>query len=121
MVIHDATVANLYYQSLCKDFSTSPMTGVACTASTTGIDKYDFGQQQVAIYPNPLVDALNVSVKNAGETLSVRVTDQLGNVILENQATLTNEMKLNLSGLSSGVYFVTVTSGNNNYTQKIIK
>ncbi len=119
MVIHDATIANLYYQSLCQDFHV--LGGAACTASTTGISKYDFGSQQLAVYPNPVVDVVNVTVKNAGATLSVRVTDQLGKVVLENQVSQTNETQLNLSGLSSGVYFVIVTTGNATYTQKLIK
>ena len=119
MVIHDATVANLYYQSLCQDFHV--LGGAACAASTTGISKYDFGSQQLAVYPNPVVDVVNVTVKNVGTTLFVRVTDQLGKVVLENQANQTNEMRLNLSGLSSGVYFVTVTTGSDTYTQKLIK
>jgi hypothetical protein len=119
MVIHDATIANLYYQSLCQDFHV--LGGAACTASTTGISKYDFGSQQLAVYPNPVVDVVNVTVKNAGAILSVRVTDQLGKVVLENQVSQTNETQLNLSGLSSGVYLVTVTTGNATYTQKLIK
>ena len=118
MVIHNATVANEYYQSLCADFAS--LGGAACT-SYLGIEKYDFGSDQVAVYPNPFIDAVSINVKNAGETLSVRITDQLGKVIFENKATQTNEMKLNLGELSEGVYFVTVTTGNNQYTQKLIK
>jgi len=118
MVIHDATVANEYYQSLCADFAS--LGGAACT-SYLGIEKYDFGTDQVAVYPNPFIDAVNVNVKNAGETLSVKVTDQLGKVVFENTVNQIDQMKLNLGGLSSGVYFVSVTSGNNHYTQKLIK
>lgn len=118
MVIHDATVANEYYQSLCADFA--GLGGAACI-SYLGIENYDFGSQQVAVYPNPFSDAINVNVKNAGETLSVKVTNQLGQLVFEKQTSQTDEMKLNLSGLSEGFYFVTVTSGNNNYTQKLIK
>ncbi len=119
MVIHDATVANLYYQSLCGDFA--GLGGAACTAFTTGVAKYDLGTQQVAVYPNPMIDALNIELKNAAETLSVRVTDQLGKVVLESKANLANEMQLNTNTLSAGIYFVTVTSGNTIYTQKIVK
>lgn len=119
IVIHDATIANLYYQSLCQDFHT--MGGAACTANTTGIDKFDFGTDQVAVYPNPVIDALNINVKNAGETLSVKIIDQLGKVILEKQSNQTNEMKLDLTDFSAGVYFVSASSGNKHYMQKIIK
>jgi phosphatidylserine/phosphatidylglycerophosphate/cardiolipin synthase-like enzyme len=118
MVIHDATVANEYYQSLCADFAS--LGGVACVAGV-GIEKYDLGNQQVAVYPNPFMDAVNINVKNAGETLSVKVTDQLGKVLIENTVNQTDKMQLNLGALSAGVYFVTVTTGNNQYTQKLIK
>ena len=118
MVIHDATVANEYWQSLCADFHS--LGGAACVAEL-GIENYDHGTQQVAVYPNPFVDIVNVNVKNAGETLSVRITDQLGNIVLEKKVTQADEMNLNLSGLSSGVYFVIVSTGNNQYTQKLVK
>ncbi len=118
MVIHDATVANEYWQSLCADFAS--LGGAACTA-VLGIEKYDFGSQQLAVYPNPFVDEVNVNVKNASETLSVKVTNQLGQVVFENKDNQTDNMRLNLSGLGYGVYFVSVASGNSYYTQKIIK
>ena len=118
MVIHDAAVANEYYQSLCADFAS--LGGAACI-SYLGIEDYDLGSQQVAVYPNPFADAINVNVKNAGETLSVKVTNQLGQLVFEKLASQTDEMKLNLNDLNAGVYFVTVTSGNNRYTQKVIK
>ncbi|MHB8259477.1 MAG: phospholipase D-like domain-containing protein [Bacteroidia bacterium] len=118
MVIHDATVANEYWQSLCADFHS--LGGAACV-SIIGIEKYDFGPQQAAVYPNPFVDGVTINMKSAGETLLVRVTDQLGKILFENKANQTDEMKLNLAGLDEGVYFVSVTSGNNHYTQKLIK
>ncbi len=118
MVIHDATVANEYWQSLCADFHS--LGGTACTVQL-GIEKYDMGLQQVAVYPNPFVDGVNINVKNAGETLTVKITDQLGKVVFEKTVNQTDEMKLNLNELSEGVYFVAVTSGNNHYTQKLIK
>jgi type IX secretion system substrate protein/phospholipase D-like protein len=118
MVIHDATVANEYYQSLCADFAS--LGGAACV-SYLGIEKYDFGSQQVAVYPNPFVDVVNINVKNAGATLSVKITDQLGRVVFENTTNQTNEMQISAGALNTGVYFATVTSGNNTYTQKIIK
>ena len=79
-------------------------------------DESDF-----SVFPNPVLDELNISVKNAGESLMVTITDQLGRKVIEHTAHQTNEIKLNTSVLSTGVYFVTITSGNNYSTKKIVK
>ncbi len=125
VIVHDATIANIYLQSFAKDFKT--ISGNAITvptntcSSTTGINSINNSESEFNLFPNPVLDALNITLKNAGETLSVIITDQLGRVVLENTASQTNEMKLNTSALNTGVYFVSVISGNNHYTQKIIK
>ena len=118
MVIHDVYVANQYYQSLCADFSS--LGGAACT-SYAGVETYDLGSQAVAVYPNPFTDQVKVSLKNAGETIHVLVYDQLGKLLYEKTVQQQDELDLDLSGLSAGIYFINVYSGNNQYVQKLIK
>lgn len=125
VIIHNDTIANIYLQAFSEDFkviSGNAVTAVtsSCTA-TTGIYTIESSESEFNVFPNPIINELNINVKNAGETLSVTITDQLGRKVLENIVNQTNEMQLNTSSLSSGIYIVTVTSGNNHYAKKIIK
>jgi len=125
VIIHNDTIANIYLQAFSNDFKVISGNAVATVTNpcphTTGINEFTKDESNFNVFPNPVMDVLNINVKNAGETLSVTITDQLGIKVLENTVNQTNEMELNTSGLSTGIYFVTVTSGNNHYTQKIIK
>ncbi|HXB39720.1 MAG TPA: phospholipase D-like domain-containing protein [Bacteroidia bacterium] len=118
VVIHDSVIVNQYYQSLCKNFT--DMGGTACPA-INGIEAYDYGQMQCAVYPNPFSDEITVDVKNSGEKLTIRITDPLGKTVLEKEGYYTNRMKINTSALSHGIYFVRVFDGSNSFIQKIIK
>ncbi len=125
VIIHNDTIANIYLQAFSKDFKVISGNAVATVTNpcphTTGINSVNDDELDFNVFPNPVMDVLNIVVKNAGETLSVRVIDQLGRVVLVSSVNQTNEMKLNTNVLSTGVYFVTVTSGNKHYTRKIIK
>jgi len=120
IIIHDATITNQYYQSLCKNFTDVGGSATVCPA-TTGIDTYDYGQQQLAVYPNPFSNEINIKVKSGSEKLVVKITDQLGKLVFEKEEHNTDAMQLNLTELSTGVYFVSVINGNNIFTQKLVK
>jgi phosphatidylserine/phosphatidylglycerophosphate/cardiolipin synthase-like enzyme len=125
VIIHNDTVANIYLQAFSEDFKVISGNAVVAPtntcAATTGINSIENNESAFNVFPNPVVDVLNINVENAGENLSVRITDQLGRQVLENTVNQTNEMQINTGSLSTGVYFVTVTSGNNHYTKKIVK
>jgi hypothetical protein len=120
IVVHDATIANEYYQSLCKNFTDVGGAASACPA-ISGIEAYDYGQQQFAIFPNPSSDILNIKVKNAGTTLSVKIIDNLGNLVKESSVFSTDETFINVQDLSSGLYFVTILRGDKTFTEKFLK
>ncbi|MHB8259855.1 MAG: phospholipase D-like domain-containing protein [Bacteroidia bacterium] len=124
VIVHDATVANIYLQAFAGDFKAISGTAVTAptnTCSTSGINAISNNVSTFNVFPNPFNDVVTINMENAGEALSVRITNQLGQVVLEKTAYQTNEMNLNLNELSTGVYFISVTSGNNHYTQKLIK
>lgn len=120
IIIHDSMIANQYYQSLCKNFTDVGGAATACPA-TSGIDEYDFGQQQFAVYPNPSSDVLNISVKNAGAKLSVKIMDQLGNVVSETTVLNSDLATINIEALSPGLYFVEIQRGDKSFAQKFLK
>ena len=120
IIIHDATIANEYYQSLCKNFTDVGGSATVCPA-TTGIEGYDYGQDEFAVYPNPSSVVLNVKVKNAGETLLVKITDYLGIVVKESRVSANDEISMDVQSLSGGLYFVNVIRGDRTFTQKFLK
>jgi len=69
------------------------------------------------VFPNPTADVLNFKIKN--EINNVEVFDVSGNLILKENALDSNS--LSVSNLSSGLYFVKVTSLDKSQTKKFIK
>ncbi|HTA62504.1 MAG TPA: phospholipase D-like domain-containing protein [Bacteroidia bacterium] len=118
IVIHDAVIANQYYQSLCKNFV--DVGGAACPA-ITGIENYDYGQQQYVVYPNPFKSNFTVNVKSSGDVLKVKVINVIGQVVKEIEAANTDEVQIDLQNQPSGLYYVQITRADKIYVQKIVK
>lgn len=83
-----------------------------------------FGEEPKAatysIYPNPVKDKLAVSSSNPEEILKVEVMDMSGKVLSKNE--LRSNATIDVSDISSGVYFVKITSAANEPTQiKFVK
>jgi hypothetical protein len=82
-------------------------------------------QMSAAVYPNPMEDfvTFEANLPKSGQ-LRVRVTDVLGNaVILYTQAVGSGRFtqQLDVSALSTGVYFFEVTDGERRFVEKLIK
>jgi hypothetical protein len=84
------------------------------TTQTMSID--DFTKDSVIIYPNPTRGQLNIQLPNSVEVTGIFVTDITGRVI-----TLPAGNLVDISNLSSGMYFVTVQSNDLQVTKKVIK
>jgi len=127
VIVHNDTIANVYLQAFAGDFKAinSSHTALATTTSTcaiaTGITDNAKTEQTFNIFPNPCVDVVTVNVTNAGEKLSIKITDQLGETILEKEAYQTNVLTFSVSELNPGIYFISATSGNQRSVQKLVK
>jgi hypothetical protein len=90
----------------------------ACTSVTSvGLDENDFNG--VSVYPNPVNDVLKVSNEN-GLLVSVELVTATGKIVYSSKIT-SSEFAINVSDLSSGVYFVNVQSANSVKTFKVLK
>jgi len=69
------------------------------------------------IYPNPFVNQINIS-DNFKQTQLI-LTDVLGNIIYK--AIISAQTKINTELLSPGIYFLTIASGENVSTRKLLK
>ena len=93
------------------------------TSVTTTTDKNV--SLKVSIAPNPAVDATNISFEGvqSGNSVSVSITNVNGQEVYNVNVKETANGKVNvpLQYLSSGVYLVKVTSGNETVTKQLVK
>ena len=78
-------------------------------------------EQKISIYPNPSKDF--VTINWSKKTISTVSLVSLDGKILNRQIinNLTNEIKIDLSGLSDGIYQLLITENNDSKLYKIVK
>jgi hypothetical protein len=90
-----------------------------------GIDDLHSDVNEVIAYPNPLQNTLNLRLPvNADKSTTVSISDISGRIVASPtnlNMNGVNEIKLNVSMLTSGIYFYTVQLKGNTYTGKLIK
>ncbi|HLF51655.1 M43 family zinc metalloprotease [Flavobacterium sp.] len=76
----------------------------------------------IYVYPNPTKGTLNIKVpNNFGLPNSYTVQNYLGQTLEQKNITAENDLSINTSSLSNGVYFITVVKGNEKKTLRFIK
>ena len=80
-------------------------------------------EKTIAVYPNPAKENLTISIpKEINQNLKIEIIDLLGRISFsksyENQ--ILNEIKIDLSRLTKGSYFVKINSDTEYVTKKII-
>jgi hypothetical protein len=73
----------------------------------------------VKIYPNPAVDAVTIETNSNDGNAQLIITDCFGKEVYKQQTTLLSTT-VNTSGLSKGIYFVSLHEGTKSVTQKLI-
>ncbi len=78
------------------------------------------GTINVTAYPNPASNSIQVSLNNRNVTLSsYKITNTLGQLVLKGD--LKKNGNINISNLTSGIYFVEVEDGQKIFKTKLIK
>ncbi|MFH0759599.1 MAG: T9SS type A sorting domain-containing protein [Bacteroidota bacterium] len=80
---------------------------------------HEIRQSALSIYPNPFRDILTIRTDNF-EELSITVTSPNGQIV-ESRNFAGNLLRIDLSSIERGVYFITIRSKNFVTTRKIIK
>lgn len=76
----------------------------------------------IYVYPNPTKGTLNIKVPNSfGLPNSYTLQNYLGQTLEQKNVTTENDLSINTSSLSNGVYFITVVKGNEKKTLRFIK
>ncbi|WP_420315846.1 endonuclease [Ekhidna sp.] len=81
--------------------------------------------EDLLIYPNPVVDILNVRlISNETQTIFLIISDMSGKKMYEKDVTTdeaTAEIKLDLGSLKNGVYLLNISQGDHMTTRRIFK
>ena len=77
---------------------------------------YETFKNNVSIYPNPAKTQLNVNVAQI-EIDEISISNLLGQVLINKK----NKNTIDIYSLTSGIYIITITQGQNKYTKKFIK
>ena len=85
------------------------------------LDIDDFKKEMLfALYPNPVMDKINVSFPNEIEKAQFTLYNVLGKKVLQQTVTALKN-QVDVSNLTSGMYIATLTSNNKTTSFKIIK
>ncbi len=82
-----------------------------------GVDNIGM-KQKFSFYPNPVSSVFTIDTSLTD--YHIEIFNLLGKEILTRQA-VTSSTQLDLSSLTNGVYFVTITSGGESFTIKLVK
>jgi len=81
----------------------------------------EFTGRQIQVYPNPTNSILTIEMQNADtQMLECHVFNLMGQEVIR-QVGDASQMKLNLTELPDGTYFVKVVTANENQTIKVVK
>lgn len=107
-----SNIADIYF-----DYN-FPITTEPATTTVALLGKNNFEDRNVAVYPNPVQNKLQISAKD--NIQSVQLFDLQGRLI--RTATTNNiNVTFDMSGHASGIYFVKIHTGKGVKTEKIIK
>jgi hypothetical protein len=81
-------------------------------------------ENKFSVYPNPAKDNLNINYNSMDEsTLSIKLVDVLGNIVVNEERQIiegNNDLQLQLSDLSNGVYFLSIDGNDFSQKKKIV-
>ncbi len=87
--------------------------------SATGVS--ELTENNFTISPNPATNSVTVHFKNEVPPFEIKLLNVLGETVLNQAVNTISNTSIDVSNLSTGIYFLQVQSNNNFYCQKFIK
>ena len=120
--LQPGTEYQIQVQSVCG-LQSSDWTPAVTASTTTGLHNFD---RYVRVYPNPAGDVINVecTLNNVQLSGKIEVVDVYGKVIdavVETRHGTSLPIRINVSSLSAGMYFVRVTTEEGVVTKAFVK
>ena len=78
-------------------------------------------KQSISIYPNPTSNLLNVKNESSETISSVKIIDLNGREVLVKNFNGVNDAQINVANLTSGMYLINITAGDQTTTRKFLK
>lgn len=86
------------------------------------LDKVEANPLTFSVYPSPAKDKITISIDVPEENCVVSVLDNMGRSLISTKISKSEKQTtLNVSSLTSGVYFIRLYSNKNSYVQKFVK
>jgi len=119
VIIHDSTIANLFYQAFHKEYYSLGGTMVQ-HCIPLGLNEVSKGEDTPAIYPNPVENILFYHSDQSGAN-HYCIYNLLGSKVSEGDFQSQGVNALDVSSLQPSLYLLFVQKGNKQFTAKFIK
>ncbi len=119
LVVHDATIANIYYQNFVKLFTSNGGVITGINANETPVSN------RMLVYPNPIYNG-NVKVScftASADKGTLQLIDVTGKILYENAVRLSNGENIltySFPGSYKGIYFLKITTTHSIWNQKVL-
>jgi hypothetical protein len=85
----------------------------------TPLGNNEFRNENIALYPNPAHQMVQVGITNAnGNLQNISLIDMVGKVVLQSKNIAAQQTAIDVSGLAKGIYLMEITTDNN---QKLVR
>lgn len=91
------------------------------TSNLLSVEDFIPKTQAVSIYPNPTSNLLNINTNGAANIDAVQIVDLNGRQIMTKSFDNVSDAQINVGELSSGMYLINISSGDQTITKKFLK
>ena len=101
-------------------YFTASLTGILAYNCYVGLQDDEFVDENlITTYPNPAKDKVNIDLLDYDKYKTLSIYNVMG-VRVITQSINQDKTQVDVSGLSTGVYFIQLSDGNNNKTHKLV-
>jgi hypothetical protein len=91
------------------------------TATTLGAESYLL-DREITLYPNPTTNVLNIKLGTSNNLPdNYTIYNMLGQVVLQKSVVIPNDLSVNTSSLSKGMYFIKIATDNASMSLPFVK